>query len=86
MRLIKRQTVFLSKLHELSDAIVPVHTGETMCGIVGYIGEKNATGIPVPNDVIIAFNAGKRPKVKVTINEYLSNNRCSHGWCIYPPL
>jgi len=31
--------------------------------------EKNATGIPVPNDVIIAFNAGKRPKVKVTINE-----------------
>jgi len=32
--------------------------------------EKNATGIPVPNDVIIAFNAGKRPKVKVTINDY----------------
>ena len=31
---------------------------------------KSATGIEVPADVLAAFGAGKRPKVKVTINGY----------------
>ena len=31
---------------------------------------KAATGIEVPADVLAAFGAGKRPKVKVTINGY----------------
>jgi len=31
---------------------------------------KTATGIEVPADVLAAFGAGKRPKVKVTINGY----------------
>jgi len=28
----------------------------------------NATGIPVPKEVIEAFNSGKKPRVKVTLN------------------
>lgn len=32
--------------------------------------EKNATGIPVPAAVIEALQAGKRPRVKVTLNGY----------------
>jgi hypothetical protein len=32
--------------------------------------EKNATGIPVPADVVAALGAGKRPPVKVTVNGY----------------
>ena len=31
----------------------------------------NATGIPVPAEVIAALNSGKRPKVKVTLNDYV---------------
>lgn len=30
----------------------------------------NATGIPVPPEVVEALNSGKRPKVKVTLNGY----------------
>jgi hypothetical protein len=33
-------------------------------------GGKTATGIVVPDEVVEALNAGKRPKVKVTINGY----------------
>ncbi len=31
---------------------------------------KSATGIRVPDDVIAALDAGKRPAVRVTINGY----------------
>lgn len=31
---------------------------------------KTATGIPVPEDIVTAFGAGKRPAVTVTIGEY----------------
>ena len=31
-------------------------------------GDKTATGIRVPDDVMTALNAGKKPKVSVTIN------------------
>src|SRR2546428_580799 len=31
---------------------------------------KTATGIQVPNDIVAALGAGKRPPVKVTINGY----------------
>jgi len=31
---------------------------------------KNTTGIPVPADIVEALGSGKRPKVKVTLNEY----------------
>ena len=31
---------------------------------------KDATGIRVPSEVITEFNAGKKPKVKITINGY----------------
>jgi bifunctional DNA-binding transcriptional regulator/antitoxin component of YhaV-PrlF toxin-antitoxin module len=30
----------------------------------------NATGIPVPKEVIEVFNSGKKPKVKVTLNGF----------------
>jgi hypothetical protein len=33
-------------------------------------GDKTATGIRVPADVVAALGAGKRPKVTVTINGY----------------
>lgn len=33
-------------------------------------GDKTATGIRVPDDVVEALRAGKRPKVTVTINGY----------------
>jgi hypothetical protein len=33
-------------------------------------GDKTATGIRVPDDVVAALGAGKRPKVTVTINGY----------------
>lgn len=33
-------------------------------------GDKTATGIRVPDDVVEALGAGKRPKVTVTINGY----------------
>ncbi len=32
---------------------------------------KTATGIRVPEDVVAALGAGKRPAVKVTINDYI---------------
>jgi hypothetical protein len=32
--------------------------------------DKTATGIVVPNDVLIAFGAGKKPAVTVTLNGY----------------
>ncbi len=34
------------------------------------LGGKTATGIRVPEDVVTALGAGKRPAVKVTINGY----------------
>lgn len=30
----------------------------------------NATGLPIPADVITALGSGKRPKVKITLNGY----------------
>jgi hypothetical protein len=33
-------------------------------------GEKTATGIRVPDDVIAALGSGKRPSVRVTLNGY----------------
>lgn len=33
-------------------------------------GDKTATGIPVPAEVVEALGAGKRPKVRVTIRGY----------------
>jgi hypothetical protein len=33
-------------------------------------GDKTATGIPVPAEVVDALGAGKRPKVRVTIRGY----------------
>jgi len=33
-------------------------------------GEKNATGIRVPDEVVASLGAGKKPKVKVTLNNY----------------
>jgi hypothetical protein len=30
----------------------------------------NATGLPVPADVVGALNSGKRPKVKISLNDY----------------
>jgi hypothetical protein len=33
-------------------------------------GDKTATGIPVPDEVVEALGAGKRPKVRVTIRGY----------------
>lgn len=38
-------------------------------GIVEATG-KNTTGIPVPQEVLEALGAGKRPKVSVTLNGY----------------
>ena len=35
---------------------------------------KTATGFEVPEDVVTAFGAGKRPPVKVTINGYTYQN------------
>ena len=34
------------------------------------LGDKTATGIRVPDDVVAALGAGKRPAVRVTINGY----------------
>ncbi len=31
---------------------------------------KTATGIPVPADVVASLGSGKRPKVRVTLNNY----------------
>jgi hypothetical protein len=33
-------------------------------------GEKNATGIQVPEDAIQSLHSGKKPKVRVTLNGY----------------
>jgi hypothetical protein len=33
-------------------------------------GGKTATGIPIPDDVITALGAGKKPPVKLTVNGY----------------
>ena len=35
---------------------------------------KTATGIPVPDDVVEALGAGKRPPVRVTVNGYTYRN------------
>lgn len=32
--------------------------------------EKNATGLPVPAEAVAALGAGKKPRVKVTLNGY----------------
>jgi bifunctional DNA-binding transcriptional regulator/antitoxin component of YhaV-PrlF toxin-antitoxin module len=32
--------------------------------------EKNATGLPVPAEVVAALGAGKKPRVKVSLNAY----------------
>jgi uncharacterized protein YdeI (YjbR/CyaY-like superfamily) len=37
-------------------------------------GDKTATGIRVPDDVVEAFGAGKRPPVRVTINGFTYRN------------
>ena len=37
-------------------------------------GGKTATGIQVPEEVVEALGAGKRPAVKVTINGYTYRN------------
>ena len=42
----------------------------TFTTIVQKDDEKNATGLPVPADVIAGLGAGKRPKVSVTIGGY----------------
>jgi Bacteriocin-protection, YdeI or OmpD-Associated/Domain of unknown function (DUF1905) len=34
------------------------------------LGGKTATGLPVPDDVVAALDAGKRPKVRVTIGRH----------------
>lgn len=30
----------------------------------------NATGIPVPREVVVSFHSGKKPRVKVTLNGF----------------
>lgn len=35
-----------------------------------HLGGKTATGIQVPDEVVTALGAGKRPPVRVTINGY----------------
>ncbi len=34
------------------------------------LGDKTATGIPVPEDVVAAMGSGKRPAVQVTVGEH----------------
>jgi hypothetical protein len=34
------------------------------------LGGKSATGIPVPEEVVLSFGAGRRIKVRVTIGDY----------------
>ena len=43
---------------------------ETYTTIVLQEEGMNATGLPVPGEVVTAFGKGKKPKVKVTINGY----------------
>jgi hypothetical protein len=35
-----------------------------------FLGGKTATGMEVPEDVVLALGSGKRPAVRVTINDY----------------
>lgn len=49
-------------------------------------GGKTATGIQVPDEVIEALGAGKRPPVKVTVNgyEYRTTVGMMNGRCMLP--
>jgi hypothetical protein len=43
---------------------------ETYTTTVSRAEGMNATGLPVPVEVVAAFSKGKRPKVKVSLNNY----------------